>query len=109
MNFPAAKLALELRGSGIRTELGDENFRLKKAFDTAERLGISNVVIVGEDEVASNEFTLKDLKTGQQEKANTSQLTEKLASSQSEEQPAQLGQNDELLAKAISGQNLIRF
>jgi histidyl-tRNA synthetase len=109
MNIPAAKLALDLRGSGVRTELGDESFRLKKAFDTAERLGISNVVIVGEDEVASNEFTLKDLKTGQQEKANTSQLTEKLASSQAEEQRAKLGKIDELLVKAISGKNLIRF
>ena len=78
MNVPAAKLAFELRSQGVRVELGDESFRLKKSFETAEKLGISKVVIVGENEVASNEYAVKDLKSGDQEKASSSKLRETL-------------------------------
>src|SRR5436305_915748 len=77
-NVPAAKLAFELRSQGVRVELGDESFRLKKSFETAEKLGISKVVIVGENEVASNEYAVKDLKSGDQEKASSSKLRETL-------------------------------
>jgi len=51
---------------------------LKKSFETAEKLGISKVVIVGENEVASNEYAVKDLKSGDQEKASSSKLRETL-------------------------------
>src|SRR5436309_4139912 len=78
MNVPAAKLAFELRSQGVRVELGDESFRLKKSFETAEKLGISKVVIVGENEVASNEHAVKDLKSGDQVKASSSKLRETL-------------------------------
>jgi len=66
MNVQAAKLARELRSAGIRTELGDETFRLKKSFETAEKMGIRNVVIVGENEVASGQFAVKDVTSGEQ-------------------------------------------
>ena len=78
MNVPAAKLAFDLRSAGIRVEVGDETFRLKKSFETAEKLGIARVVIVGENEVASNLFAVKDLKTGQQETIARTQLAETL-------------------------------
>ncbi|MEO8725695.1 MAG: histidine--tRNA ligase [Acidobacteriaceae bacterium] len=68
MNIQAAKLGRELRAQGISVELGDESFRLKKSFDTAEKLGIRKVVIVGEDEVQSGEFTVKDIASGEQGK-----------------------------------------
>jgi len=80
MNAPAAKLAQELRLQGIRVELGDESFRLKKSFETAEKLGISKVVIVGENEVASDQFALKDLQSGEQEKVKRAQFIEKISS-----------------------------
>ena len=78
MNLPAAKLAKELRSAGIRVELGDESFRLKKSFETAEKLGINKVVIVGENEVASDQFAVKDLKSGEQEQISRVRLTETL-------------------------------
>jgi len=78
MNVPAAKLAFDLRSAGVRAELGDESFRLKKSFETAERLGIAKVVIVGENEVQSNLFAVKDLKGGQQETIARTQLVESL-------------------------------
>ena len=80
MNIAAAALAGELRSAGLRVELGDETFRLKKSFEIAEKLGIAQVVIVGEDEVASNEFAVKDLRTGHQEKLSIGRLADILRS-----------------------------
>ena len=47
-------------------DLGDESFRLKKSFDLAEKAGARFVVIVGENEVAADQFAVKDLANGQQ-------------------------------------------
>jgi histidyl-tRNA synthetase len=82
MNVPAAKLARELRSAGISLELGDESFRLKKSFETAEKLGITNIVIVGENEVASDQFALKNLKSGDQEKVVRAKLVQRIRSSE---------------------------
>src|SRR5690348_14544439 len=78
MNVPAAKLASELRSAGVRVELGDESFRLKKSFETAEKLGIQNVIIVGEDEAKSGEYSVKNLKSGEQQKVSQSELASRL-------------------------------
>jgi histidyl-tRNA synthetase len=61
MNREAAKLARELRKHDLIIEMGDESFRLKKSFDTADKLGARYVIIVGENEVASGNFALKRL------------------------------------------------
>ncbi len=61
MNREAAKLARELRRHDLIIELGDESFRLKKSFETADKLGARYVIIVGENEVASGNFALKEL------------------------------------------------
>jgi histidyl-tRNA synthetase len=66
MNAHAARLARELRNAGITVELGDESFRLKKSFETAEKLGITRVLIVGENEAKADAFAVKNLKTGEQ-------------------------------------------
>jgi histidyl-tRNA synthetase len=47
-------------------ELGDESFRLKKSFEAATRFGARFILIVGENEVKSNSFALKNLATGEQ-------------------------------------------
>jgi histidyl-tRNA synthetase len=79
MNIPAAKLTRELRAQGVRVELGDESFRLKKAFETAEKMGIARIVIVGETEVAADQFSVKDLKTGTQTQVARETLAATLA------------------------------
>jgi histidyl-tRNA synthetase len=65
MNLHALKLARELRRDGISADLGDESFRLKKSFELAEKAGARFIVIVGENEVASDQFAIKDLASGQ--------------------------------------------
>jgi histidyl-tRNA synthetase len=66
MDREAARLARELRRHDLVVELGDENFRLKKSFETASKLGVRFALIVGENEVKSCAFALKNLESGEQ-------------------------------------------
>ena len=56
----ALKLARELRRAGVSADLGDETFRLKKSFEAAEKAGAQYIVIVGENEVAADQFAVKE-------------------------------------------------
>jgi histidyl-tRNA synthetase len=66
MNREAAKLARELRHHDLVVRLGEESFRLKKSLETAAKLGARFALILGENEVKSQEFALKNLATGEQ-------------------------------------------
>jgi histidyl-tRNA synthetase len=66
MNAEAAVIARDLRKNQVPAELGDESFRVKKAFEAAERAGAKFIVFVGENEIASGQFALKNLATGEQ-------------------------------------------
>ena len=66
MNRHALKLARELRRAGISADIGDETFRLKKSFESAEKAGARFIVIVGENEVATEQFAVKNLASGEQ-------------------------------------------
>ena len=46
--------------------MGDESFRLKKSLETADKLGARFALIVGENEVNSGTFALKNLQSGEQ-------------------------------------------
>jgi histidyl-tRNA synthetase len=66
MNLHAAKLARELRGQGVIVTVGDEAFKLKKSLETASKLSVRFALILGENEVNSGQFALKNLSTGEQ-------------------------------------------
>jgi histidyl-tRNA synthetase len=66
MNRHAMKLAKELRAAGVAVDVSDESFRLKKSFETAEKLGATYAVLVGENEVQSGTFAVKNLAKGEQ-------------------------------------------
>ncbi|HVZ61465.1 MAG TPA: histidine--tRNA ligase [Terriglobales bacterium] len=66
MDRESARLARELRRHDLTIELGDESFRMKKSLETASRLAARYAVIVGENEVASGQFAVKNLETGEQ-------------------------------------------
>jgi histidyl-tRNA synthetase len=59
-------------------ELGDESFRLKKSFEAAAKLGARYVLIVGENEVRSDTFALKNQETGEQAAVPRAELASKL-------------------------------
>jgi len=75
MNREALKLARELRRDGVKVDLGDEAFRLKKSFEAAEKAGAKYIVIVGENEAASGEFAVKELATGEQKQISRAELS----------------------------------
>jgi histidyl-tRNA synthetase len=66
MNGDAARLARELRRHDLVVELGDDAFRLKKSFEAATKVGAKYILIVGENEVKGDAFTIKNLATGEQ-------------------------------------------
>jgi histidyl-tRNA synthetase len=78
-NAAALTLARELRRAGISVEVGDGSFRLKKSFEAADRVA-RHIVILGEDEVASNTATVKTFATGEQVKVARSELAKLLRS-----------------------------
>jgi histidyl-tRNA synthetase len=80
MNREAGKLARELRQNDLVVELGDENFRLKKSFEAAGKLGARYVLIVGENEVKSNAFALKNQENGEQASVPRTELAQRIRS-----------------------------
>jgi histidyl-tRNA synthetase len=74
MNVHAAKLACELRREGIVATLGDESFKLKKSLETASKMGARFALIVGENEIDSGQFALKNLGTGEQAAVERSRI-----------------------------------
>lgn len=62
----AISLATRLRSEGIRTQLYSEQKKFKQKIAYAAKLGIPYAVFLGEDEIAQNVVTLKDLTCGEQ-------------------------------------------
>ena len=79
MNAAALALARELRRAGLRIELGDGSFRLKKSFEAADKTARS-IVILGEDELQSGILTVKTFSTGIQTKVPRTELAAFLSS-----------------------------
>jgi histidyl-tRNA synthetase len=78
LNAAALVLARELRRAGLSIELGDGSFRLKKSFETADKVA-RRIVILGEDELRSGILTVKDFATGTQSKVPRAELASFLA------------------------------
>jgi histidyl-tRNA synthetase len=78
MDREAARLARELRRHDVVVELGDESFRLKKSLETGSKIGARFALIVGENEVKSGSFALKDLETGEQLSVPRAALAQKI-------------------------------
>ena len=73
MNAAALALARDLRRQGLRIELGEGSFRLKKSFESADKTA-RRIVILGEDELQSGILTVKTFATGMQTKVDRVEL-----------------------------------
>jgi histidyl-tRNA synthetase len=73
LNAAGLALARELRRAGLRIELGEGGFRLKKSFEAADKTA-RRIVILGEDELQSGILTVKTFATGMQTKVNRGEL-----------------------------------
>jgi histidyl-tRNA synthetase len=78
-NPAALELARELRRAGLRVELGDGGFRLKKSFETGDKLA-RKIVLLGEDELRSGILTVKDFASSEQIKVPRGELAHILKS-----------------------------
>ena len=63
----AIEVATVLRKNNISTEVYLEDKKIKAKFKYADRLLIPYVIVIGEDEIANNVVTLKNMQTGEQE------------------------------------------
>ena len=71
-------LLYKIRQAGIAVELYPSAVKLKKQMSYADSKGIPYVLLVGEEEVESGQLSLKDMKTGEQQKVSIEELIEKL-------------------------------
>ena len=76
----AAEAATFLRARGIRTQLYSEQKKFKAKMSYADKLGIPFVAFLGEDEIAQQKISLKDMKTGEQKLLSLDEAAEAIAS-----------------------------
>jgi histidyl-tRNA synthetase len=62
----AYALAASLRAEGLSVSVYPEPAKLPKQFKYADRIGMRVAVVVGPDEAAAGQVTLKDLRKGEQ-------------------------------------------
>jgi histidyl-tRNA synthetase len=69
-------LATDLRAQGLRTDLYPEADKLGKQFKYASARGIAFVAVIGDDERARGEVSIKDMRTGEQRSVKRENLAE---------------------------------
>jgi histidyl-tRNA synthetase len=77
---PAVAMARQLRERGVRVELPAEGMKFKKSLGLADKLGARYALILGEEEVASGNYTLKRLADAEQKRLSAGELLEYLES-----------------------------
>ena len=70
----------QLREKNITCDLYPSNAKIKKQFDYANQKGIDYVIIIGDEEVKSNIFKLKEMKSGDQSSIDISNLLSEIES-----------------------------
>jgi len=80
--YPAAvALARKLREHDLSVELPAQEMKFGKSLNLADRLGARFAVILGDDELAAGQFTVKRLADGDQRKLSEAELLEYLMKS----------------------------
>ena len=69
----AIAAAAELRRAGLRVQLYTEQKKFKAKMSYADKLGVPYVVFLGEDELAEGLLSVKDMRTGEQQKLTASE------------------------------------
>jgi histidyl-tRNA synthetase len=69
----AGELARELRRGGLSVEVMAGG-KLKRAMELANKVGARFALILGEDEIAAGEYSLKDMKSGEQRRVKREEL-----------------------------------
>ena len=68
------EVANELRNAGINTEIYFDDKKIKAKFKYADKLNIPYVIVIGEDEIKSGKYTLKNMQEGTQEQMTIEEI-----------------------------------
>ncbi|WP_207421918.1 histidine--tRNA ligase [Desertivirga brevis] len=68
----------QLRSAGIAAELYPSSAKLKKQMGYADGKNIPYVILIGSDEMQSGELSLKDMKSGEQQKLRIEEIIKKV-------------------------------
>jgi histidyl-tRNA synthetase len=81
----AVRAAKNLRAAGFSVELPPVEQKFGKALGQADKLGARQALILGDNEVASGEWTLKTLSTGEQQNLGEPEVVNFLKSEKAKE------------------------
>ena len=73
----ALEISSKIRDAGINTEVYVEDKKPKAKMKYADKLEIPYILIIGEEERQTKEYTLKNMVTGEQEKLTLEKIIEK--------------------------------
>lgn len=76
-NFYAIDMVNALRAEGIKVDIYLEGGKFGKKLSYADKMGIKNVIIIGEEEYNNKVLSLKDMESGDQESLGLDQVIEK--------------------------------
>jgi histidyl-tRNA synthetase len=79
VNAQAQLVVAELRAGGLNVAVDVSGRKLGDQFKTADKKGVANVLIIGEAELTSGEFKLKNLTTGDEATLNIKAIVDQLA------------------------------
>src|SRR5437879_12792 len=71
---PASELARQLRREGLSVEIGYESTKVKRSMGIASKLGARFAIIIGDGELASGRYKVKDMTAGQQEEVEPARI-----------------------------------
>lgn len=74
----AQGIANILRGGGVNVAVDISNSKVDKQLKNASKKGIKHVMFVGEEELNTEEFTLKDMDTGEEHKHSLNEIKDSL-------------------------------
>ena len=72
----AIAMATTLRAAGIRVQIHGEQKKFKQKLSYADKLAVPYALFLGEDEIAAGAASVKDLRTGQQQRLTPEQAVE---------------------------------
>jgi histidyl-tRNA synthetase len=75
---PARKTIADLRAGGVNVAVDLSGRKVGDQIKAADKKGIANVLVIGEEELKAGKFTLKDLRTGKEQKLSPDAIISKI-------------------------------
>lgn len=76
--YKAIEVANSLRDKGINTQIYSETARMGKKFAYVDKLNVPYALIIGPEEIEKNQYSLRDMETGNQELLSVDNIIQKL-------------------------------